>query len=210
MTSKDFLDKLKQGFSRELPGIDAHKRMSPINRLIAPLTVEERKKYRNSAVSLICFPINNNIHCVLLQRSEYEGNHSAQMSFPGGKWEENDESLEHTARRETLEEIGVTLAAANLIGKLTEVYIPVSNFVIEPYVYFLNEAPTLFPNVREVASLHYISVLDLLNDEYIKAMDMTLSTGIKMKNVPYFLLDNKIVWGATAIVLSEFKEMLKD
>ena len=209
MISSDFLRKLQHGFSSDLPGVHAHKIMSPINRLIDPLSDDERLNYRKSAVGILCFPYNNTIQFVLLQRPEYEGNHSAQISFPGGKREENDESLEHTARRETYEEIGVELTANNLLGQLSEIYIPISNFTIEPFVYFLESEPSILPDEREVASVHIISIDDLLNDENVKTMDMKLITGIKMKNVPYFLLNDKIVWGATAIMLSELKEMLR-
>jgi len=208
MQASNFLSQLQLSFSGKLPGWEAHLKMAPSSRVVKPLTPQQRESYRPSAVAIVCFPENDSVKFILLQRPHYEGYHSAQMSFPGGKWESSDANLDETARRETKEEIGVDLLPKHLLGELSEMYIPVSGFTIAPFVYYLDEKPTIIPDPREVESVHCIAFEDLLSEEIVKTTEMTIVEGFKKRMVPYYELHDKIVWGATAIILSELKDML--
>jgi len=209
MSSPEFLARIKAAFEKELPGNKAHVIMSPINRPIDISTISNIHEYRKSAIALICYQIESELVFILIQRPTYEGKHSGQISFPGGKKEESDPDLEFTARRETFEEIGVALTDNHLIGKLSTVFIPVSKFIIEPYLYFLESEPVFIPDIREVASIFTPLIGELTNESNVRLRTMDLPKGLKLKNVPYFNLLNKEVWGATALILSEFKQIIK-
>lgn len=155
------------------------------------------------------YPTTNSANCVLIERPSYDGVHGGQISFPGGKMDATDPHLEYTARRECFEEINLPLEAGKLIGSLTDVYIPVSNFLVSPYVFSLDETPSLTPDEREVESIIEFDVLQLLDHSQIKTKDMKLGKGFIQKNVPYFDINGHVVWGATAMMLSEFREIIK-
>ena len=130
------------------------------------------------------------------------------MSFPGGKSDPEDLSLEHTARRETHEEIGWSLDNAQLLGTLSKMYIPVSRFIVHPFVFFVPEKMEFVPDAREVAEIVPFKIHQLLHPDVVQRSTIKLSTGMSIKDVPYFELSGKRVWGATAVILSEFRALL--
>ncbi|MCC6372244.1 MAG: CoA pyrophosphatase [Bacteroidia bacterium] len=203
-----FLNKVKNALQKGLPGMDAQYKMAPVNRQKTDLESRNTLNYRQSAVIILfCCDENNHIYIPLIVRKTYKGAHSGQVSFPGGKFEEQDESLENTALRECFEEIGIN--AIEILGPLTELYIPVSGFKVQPYVAFCNTPnPLLTPQEREVESLLKLKVTDLLKDEIVKEGSVKLSSHTKM-TVPYFEVENHQVWGATAMMLNELKHLLK-
>lgn len=205
----DFSNDLRKKFSEQLPGEKAHLTMAPAGRTISSLARKKTEFFKESAVSVILFPKNEEVHFYLMQRHVYKGAHSGQVSFPGGKKEENDVSLLQTAKRETLEEIGVKLTDNQLIGELTSVFIPVSKFNMQSFVFYLDEEPQLKIDSFEVESLFSISLNELLRDEIIQKVSIPIGDNLVLDNVPCFMLNNKIVWGATALVLSELKIILK-
>ncbi|MDY0779273.1 CoA pyrophosphatase [Tenacibaculum sp. IB213877] len=144
---------------------------------------------------------------LLTQRASYNGTHSAQISFPGGKSEPN-ETLQQTALRETEEEVGVQNTHIKIIRKLSETYIPPSNFLVTPYIGFTNTKPIFTPN-HEVSKIIEVLATDLIDDVNISSVEMQTSY---MKNieVPCFTLNSHVVWGATAMILSEIKDLLKE
>ncbi len=208
MEESDFLSQFKKELSNNLPGEAAHQKMAPINRPLSSFALKEAKNIRESAVVIVLFRKNNEIHCILTQRQEYEGNHSGQISFPGGKKDDSDFNLEATARRECFEEIGIPIDSGVLLGQLTDVYVPVSSFKVSPFVIFHYELPPLIRNEREVAEIIDFPLFDLKKEELIARMEVPLTNGVNLKNIPYFKLSNKKVWGATALILSEIKEIL--
>jgi 8-oxo-dGTP pyrophosphatase MutT (NUDIX family) len=131
------------------------------------------------------------------------------VSFPGGKKEPEDLDLEYTARRECFEEVGIPIHEGELVGKLTEVFIPVSSFLVQPFVYFHSSKPRLERNLREVEEILHFSLFDLLEEHRVLTMDLLQPNGTKYTDVPYFNLVEKKVWGATALILNELKEVLK-
>lgn len=209
MTKNEFLTKIQTSFTKILPGIKAHQSMAPLGRIIDPEQLNNTDSYRHSAVGIHCYPINNQLHFLLIQRPDYDGAHSGQIAFPGGKKEEEDSTLEVCARRESQEEVGIDSNEGILLGQLTEVYIPVSRFIVVPFVFFHEEQPQLTLDQREVSSVLEPSISQLLSDHIIASTDMTVGNGMKLRNVPYYLLNDRIVWGATALILSEFRELLK-
>ena len=150
---------------------------------------------------------NHNTHFLLTQRATYKGKHSGQISFPGGKQEINDLNIEQTALRETKEEVGVDQKNIKIIRKLTQIYIPPSNFMVTPFLSYTSVTPIFKPNY-EVAKIITISLNDLLNDTNISTETQSTSYMGNIK-VPCFKLNNYIVWGATAMILSEIKDLIK-
>lgn len=158
---------------------------------------------------VIVFPKEGKLHNVLIRRPEYPGVHSSQIAFPGGKQESTDRDLFHTATRESNEEVGVPEDQMQLIGELTPVYIPPSNFLVHPFVSWVEEEPTFIPDPREVARVIEYPLESLLDDEIIKVRSIKPSSvGYKI-NAPYFDIDQEVVWGATALILSEFREIIQ-
>ena len=131
------------------------------------------------------------------------------MSFPGGKMEVTDEDLVATALRETEEEIGVPQENVITLGELTQMYIPVSNFVVQPVVGYTESEPSFILEENEVTELVSESVTRLCSDELKFVKDIAISKQLTLKRVPYFDVQGKVVWGATAMMLNEFVTLLK-
>lgn len=203
-----FLDLFKQELADNLPGESAHLRMSPMNRPLSSLALKNAVDVRDSAVAVVLYRNKDQIECILTQRPEYDGSHGGQVSFPGGKKDPEDNDLEETARRECFEEIGIPKNEGMLLGQLTEVYIPVSGFLVKPFVYFHQELPQLKKDEREVAEILTFPLFDLKKEERISSTEIHLRNGMIYKNIPYFDLADKKVWGATALILNEIREIL--
>lgn len=208
MQESDFLKLFIKELSSNLPGESAHQNMSPVNRPLSSFALKEVTNIRESAVAVVLFSKNDKMHCILTQRQEYDGNHSGQISFPGGKMDDGDIHLEKTARRECFEEVGIPINQGLLLGQLTAVFIPISGFKVSPFVYYHHELPELIRNRREVAEIIDFQLFDLKKESIISRTEISLSNGQKIKNVPYYNLSDKQVWGATALILSEIKEIL--
>jgi len=161
-----------------------------------------------AGVMILLYPKADGPHFVLIERQGHPLDpHQHQISLPGGK-KEIAEILQQTAIRETFEEIGVDPKLIQTIGPISTVYVDVSNFLIHPFIGYVNETPTFTPQVEEVKSLLEIPLNHILDDEKIHQTDMVVR-GYELKGVPYFDLAEKIVWGATAMILSEFREIVK-
>lgn len=210
MKNSQFIEQLKHEILHNPPGESAHVSMAPMNRPLSSVALQNVRDYRISAVAILLFSYaeSNEIQCVLIQRPNYEGAHSGQISFPGGKRDLDDLSTEHTARRECHEEIGCLLREDQLVGKLTDVFIPVSNFLVHPYLYYYSGDPVFNTDEREVSELITFPIDYLKSSESLSTMDIILPGNVKVKNVPCFVFNNKKVWGATALILSELKELL--
>lgn len=152
--------------------------------------------------------VSSRTNLVLILRKTYKGVHSNQIGFPGGRVEEEDESLQHTALRETEEEVGIPRTEVQVLRKLTRLYIPPSNFWVQPYVGLLQNTPNLIPQESEVEKILEVDLDDFLNEQNF--INQTLSTSYAQNiEVPAFMLNGHVVWGATAMMLSELKEMLQ-
>jgi 8-oxo-dGTP pyrophosphatase MutT (NUDIX family) len=208
MNFKDFTQKIEELKSKKLGGLEAQFKMAPKLRLQYDQDKIAANKPRKAAVLVLFYPNKNNETCFLLtQRASYKGTHSSQISFPGGKTEKSDENLQQTALRETHEEVGVLPSSVKIIRELTDVYIPPSNFLATPFLGFVDERPNFVLN-HEVAAEIEVLVCDLLDDATITVVSLDTSY-MKKVEVPCFKINNHIVWGATGMMLSEIKELLK-
>lgn len=188
------------------PGDIAHIEMTPYRNDVSK-SLNHKKEPRQSAVTILLFESNSQTECILIQRPEYEGTHSAQISFPGGKLEKG-ETLKEAALRETHEEIGIHHSEIELIGELSQLYIPPSNFMVTPFLGVLEKEPIYNPDKREVADVFSFPISELTELTKIPTTKITLSNGLKLET-PYFDINNKIVWGATAAMLNELRHILK-
>lgn len=164
-----------------------------------------------AGVLVLLYPIESKVHTVLIQRvSHQKDKHSGQISFPGGRLESTDTNLEHCALRETHEEIGLKPDKIQVLGKLTSLYIPVSNFLVQPFVAMMKSPPQFIPEVNEVASIIPVELDRFFHKEVVKKRDMLVDSGIRLIDVPYYDLKPNVVWGATAMIMSELIELLRN
>lgn len=199
-------EKISRGLI-DLPGESAHTEMFP-RRRVASEEIKSVKDYRISAVLALLYN-DNGPKMVLTQRQDYKGTHSGQISFPGGKMEASDISVEHTALRETHEEIGVASDNIDVLGKLTDVYIPVSKFLVHPFIGVLTTEPEFVPEEREVKEIITFDLDLLTQDHILQQRDIPTSAGVTFKNIPCFIIQEKVIWGATALMLNEIKHILQ-
>ncbi|WP_282068433.1 NUDIX hydrolase [Olleya namhaensis] len=167
------------------------------------------KNARQSAVLALFYPdLEAQTKLILILRKTYKGVHSGQVGFPGGKVEEEDRDLMHTALRETHEEVGVHPELVTVYKKMTQVYIPPSNFYVQPYIGAATKTPTFIKQETEVEDLLEVYLSDLLSDSNLTSKKVKTSYGADVE-VPAFYLGTHLVWGATAMMLSEVKDLLK-
>jgi len=200
------INKIFQAFDLPLPGKQAHKELAPYRN-----EIELDFKNKNPKIAstlLLIYPKDGETFFCLIERQEYEGTHSNQISFPGGK-NESGESMKETALRETKEEIGVNPISINIIGELSQVFVPPSNFLIHPFVGYCDFTPDFRANEREVKRIIEVNIDELFKKDIIKIKKMSFkkSSGNVNFEVPYLDLNNKIVWGATSVILNEFRKL---
>lgn len=205
---KQSLPFLIEQLKKPLPGIDSHKSFYPYR--FKEENTLDYSNFRKAVVGIHIFPSEDEFSILLIERSEYDGTHSKQIAFPGGKVDEGDNSLEYTARRETFEEVAIPFEAGEVIGQLTEVNIPVSKFNVIPFVFYHENLPELKKNEREVNEILTIRFSDLLNDQFKTSTSIRINHQVTMPNVPCFIINEKIIWGATALILNELKLICKE
>jgi len=168
-----------------------------------------KKKAKQAGVMALCYPEkDNSTHLLLILRKTYKGVHSNQIGFPGGKAEVFDEGILDTALRETEEEVGVPSHRIEVVKKLTSIYIPPSNFEVQPFLGICKTLPLFSIQEDEVEALVKVKMTDFLDD--VNVCQKTMSTSYaKNVMVPAFNLNGHTVWGATAMMLSELKDLLK-
>jgi 8-oxo-dGTP pyrophosphatase MutT (NUDIX family) len=210
MDFNHFINNIANLKKEKLLATDAHIKMAPLERItyLKDKSYSE-KKPKNAAVLMLVYPKNNIAHLALIVRNTYPGVHSSQISFPGGKEEIEDINLEFTALRETEEEVGVNRNSVEVIRQLSEIYIPPSNFLVTPFLGFSETEISFIANPNEVKRVLELPIHQLLNDEIIIETKMTTSYATNI-DVPAFQVEKYVVWGATAMMLSELKELFKN
>jgi 8-oxo-dGTP pyrophosphatase MutT (NUDIX family) len=204
----EFSSKLKEKLTLPLPGKEAQYAMAHIGRSIIDV-IPEAGTFRKAAVMMLIFPKECILHTVLIQRTADNYAHSRQVSFPGGGVEQQDQGELHlTALRETMEEIGIDVHHVEVVGQLSQIYIPISKNMVYPFIGLLNEAPTYQIDPKEVEYVIETPLSHLLDESTIKRKDLTIPGGLVLQNVPYFDIQEHTVWGATAMILSEFKALM--
>lgn len=200
---------LSRRLNEQMPGKSAHDLMKPVLQNGSPIRISHDKPAREGGVLILFYEEDGRVKFPLIQRPEYEGIHSGQIAFPGGKKEGTDRDLVETALRETEEEIGVPSGKISVVGVLSKFFVAASNFDILPVVGVLHEKPVFVPEEREVSAIITPYATDLLDEEKTLMKDMEVRNGFKLRS-PYFNLEEKVVWGATAMMLSELKVILRD
>ena len=194
----------------ELPGEAFHLKMAPMERLLElKRKARETKMAKQAAVLCLFYPSSEGeTHFILILRKAYKGVHSAQVSFPGGKVEINDISMLEAALRETEEEVGIPIADISVLKQLTELYIPPSNFFVQPYLGITSKTPQFIPHDDEVEAIIEVPLHEFLNDA-VKTTQSLNTSYAKNIQVPAFHLQGHVVWGATAMMLNEIRVILK-
>lgn len=206
----NFKEKIRKSIAEGLPGKDAQYLMAPFRRQqreIESLAKDASPRLGGVLVYLYPDSSTQNFNILLTQRQDYQGVHSGQISFPGGKKEPDDPDLLTTSFREAQEETGVVIHNNDLVHSLTELYIPPSNFYVFPHLAVSDTAPQFTPDPIEVKKIISLSVNQLLDNRIVKSSPMKLFNNM-IVDVPYFEVEGHQVWGATAMILSELKQIL--
>ncbi len=202
-----FIKTLRDRLQGPLPGFESQKKLEPVTRK-KYLETADISKARPSGVMLLFFPENNEARLIFMKRTEYNGVHSGQISFPGGRYEEFDKNLRQTALRETHEEIGVRPEMINIVGKLTQLYIPPSNFIVEPWVGYLNEKPDFIPDPDEVSEIFSVPLSKLLDKNALQTKPIRTTSG--RVDVACYYVNQRVIWGATSMILSEMLDVIRN
>ena len=211
MTDTDtFIQTLRTRLAAPLPGREAQYKMAFAHR------VEELKRRLNppdnaktACVLLSLWQELGVWHTALIRRTENpRDRHSGQISFPGGRHDQGDGSYAHTALREAHEEIGIPPEDVEILGALTELYIPVSNFSVYPFIGVLSKPPAFQLQPGEVQQVFAPAVAHFQDPASRSIADVLVGQEFLVKEVPCFVLDDRPVWGATAMILSEFLALI--
>ena len=205
MNFQRFITQLKITITNNLPGEESHQKMRvnydqsielPFSKINSP----------QAAVLILLYMADNEIYFFITNRNDELKHHKGQISLPGGT-QEGDEKLIDTALRETQEEIGINKTSISIIGTITPLFVPVTGFMIYPFIgYSINKLDPK-PDPVEVETIFSVNIFDLLNKDNRTAEQRNIR-GYNV-NVPYFKLNDYQVWGATAMILSEFKDLIK-
>lgn len=199
---------LEKKLNEKLPGHEAHLLMAPKPVDMRRFSSSPKEGSRSSSVLILMYPDQNRTFFPLIKRPKYPGVHSGQVAFPGGKMEESDRDIFHTALREAEEEIGVSQKEIQIIGSLTSLYIPASNFLVHPVIGFTTNPPNWIPDQKEVERVIATDIHQLIQPETKRETILEPVINLKLQT-PYFDIQGEIVWGATAMILSELIEIIQ-
>ncbi|HYC28413.1 MAG TPA: CoA pyrophosphatase, partial [Chitinophagaceae bacterium] len=199
---------LCKAFEMGLPGKPGQEPMRPYLKLNKSLDAPEPfLPPKEGAVLALIYPKENFPHLALIERPVYEGIHSGQIAFPGGKVEKGETAVE-AALREASEEVGIVDANVEIISSLSEVYVWASNFRVSPFVGFSSSRPDFVPDKHEVGEILEVPLDYFLNAGIVKEKPIPSKMGFLM-NAPYYDLWGKTLWGATAMMVSELMQVVK-
>jgi len=205
------LHQLEEKLNKPLKGMASQLLMAPKHRLAEMEDAKNKIKHARYSGVMILFFVNDNeeLCIVFIRRSDYVGIHAGQMGLPGGRYEEKDENTMQTALRETFEEIGIEPEKIKVIGRLTGLYIPPSNFHVDPYIGFLTQKPDYKIDTREVKSVVELKLSDFFSANAIHWKDFKTHGSEKLTSAPFYKIGETEIWGATAMIISELLDMLK-
>lgn len=200
---------LKSGLEHPLPGKDAQLIMSPQPVDPKRFLTRESGSHRQGAVLIMLYPDQGQAFFPLIKRPVYEGAHSGQIALPGGKKEKEDPNLIHTALREASEEVGIVPETVEVLGTLTDLYISASNFLVTPVIGISQIKPDFVPEEKEVDRIIQTTIGQLTDPTFRKRKNLELSKNFSL-DTPYFEVEKEMVWGATAMILGEFLQILEN
>ncbi len=205
MEFKKAVHLVQQNICKKLPGGEAHSQMMPIGRVLSD---KNKNSVKQTGVCILLYPEGEKAYSVLIERTTYNGVHSGQIGLPGGKKEETDKDLIFTALRETEEEIGVCKEDIQIIDSLSQLYIPPSQFLVHPVIAYVDYKPEFLIDTAEVKTLILYDIENLIKDFEIK---IKVFSGLNYTiEAPCFEINAYSVWGATAMMLNEFRMLLLD
>jgi 8-oxo-dGTP pyrophosphatase MutT (NUDIX family) len=197
---------LKSALTDELPGGSAHSKMLPPGRRLKQLE-NELSSVKQSSVLVLLYPEENKIYTCLTRRPSTMKYHPGQISFPGGKVEKEDASAEMAALREAHEEVGIDTSEIEVLGKLSDFYLEISRFSIQPFLAWTDKRPEFTVNTDEVEELILFPVSDFVEKEIVQETELQTMTGILP--IKYFPYNGQVIWGATAMILAELIEIMR-
>lgn len=204
------INDIKQKLQQPLPGYLSHKKMSTANRDEELLRFKANpQKAKKSAVLILLFNENERLKVVFIRRSFYVGIHAGQIAFPGGRYEEQDLNVRTTALREIEEEIGVNPDQVEIIGRLTDIYVPPSNFLISVFVGFMKEKPMFTADEREVDEIIEVDLDEFFKAGVIQEKEFVVPSNNYLVLAPYYKVKNADIWGASAMVMTELLDLLQ-
>lgn len=192
-----------------LPGESAHRKLAPLQRIneLSKINISERNP-QEAGVMAVFYPGHDQAtRLVLILRKTYKGVHSNQIGFPGGRVEPEDNDLSETALRETEEEVGIPRESIQIVREMSKLYIPPSNFWVQPYVGLLTKTPQMKAQESEVEKILEVRLTDFLDDSNMVSERLSTSYAQDIE-VPAYRLNGHVVWGATGMMLSEIRELL--
>lgn len=206
---EEFIEALQNRLTEPLPGLKAQALMSPQLEQDVRFKIKPRADARRGSVLLLLYPQQKTLWIPLMQRPQYKGHHSGQVSLPGGKDEPGDPDRIYTALREAEEEMGIPMQEVQVLGTLSELYIPPSNFVVLPVVGYMPTRPDFVPDPAEVEQILEVSLPDILEENFIRFTDSPPGSLYPIRT-PYYPVQERVVWGATAMILSEFVSLVRE
>lgn len=202
------MDELNRQLKEPLPGPEAQLRMVSLPRIRQMMTGMLPGKPKPSSVLLLLYPHHDEVYTVFIRRQQYNGVHSGQISLPGGQREKEDLDAEQTALREAHEEIGIDSGSVRILGKLTNLYIPPSNFMVSPFVGYMNVRPVFVIDPAEVKRTIEVKISELLLESNIREETFIVSNKLTV-TAPAYVIGKEKIWGATAAIISEFCEVYR-
>ncbi len=198
-----YINHLRNKLSGKLPGKRSHDKMTPSPRGLNP-SMSTRTK---AGVLVLLYPRDNALNIPLILRADHPGPHGGQVSLPGGKIEKGDKNLQETALRETMEEIGIPSRDVEVLGKLTTLDIPISGFTVEPWVGAIDYSPNFVADPEEVQEVIEVQLTHLLRNSSVQQF-VFKRKGTSLEAPCFQVPKSPPVWGATAMILREFADVL--
>jgi len=203
----EFIPQLKQRIQKPLPGLDAQMKMAPGVRGREIVIPDDARK---AAVMLLLYPHEEKLFIPFIQRAEDGRVHGGQISFPGGSHDKTDPDFQYTALREVKEEIGIVPEKIEVLGSISPIYIPPSNFLVETFVGTLSQRPQFIPEPGEVAGIVEIEVGEFLNEANVNMHRVDVFGGNFIQAPGYTPYGDKLIWGGTSMIIAEFVEIVRE